>query len=330
VDKREIAALLLVILILLGLPAATLGYQRWLRPATADARVIDIDMTMPETGGFHTDAIEVNVGEPIILRFSALDVTHGVAIGPGLGIDLGPIDPGKVKEVTLTFDHPGTYTYYCTTWCSTNHWRMRGVIRVTEPGVMPEPQRDPVIEALIAEGVDIDAAVQMNDHEMAADPTMDLTPSISRGEQLALIIPADLRDETWRFSHSPNEAVDRLREVNPEAAEQDLVDVIAYLWKPDLSPEELEEALYLYNQNCAACHGPTGQGDGLVSGQTAAIPAVFADFGYMFDRRSDVLYAKIRRGGMGTDMPNFGTLFTQDETRLLVKYLWSLMETTSH
>ncbi len=43
----------------------------------------------------------------------------------------------------------------------------------------------------------------------------------------------------------------------------------------------------------------------------------------MFTRRSDVLYAKIRRGGMSTDMPNFGTLFTAEETWALVDYLWS-------
>ena len=31
---------------------------------------------------------------------------------------------------------------------------------------------------------------------------------------------------------------------------------------------------------------------------------------------------------MGTDMPNFGTLFTPDETWALVDYLWSLSVTT--
>ncbi len=52
--------------------------------------------------------------------------------------------------------------------------------------------------------------------------------------------------------------------------------------------------------------------------------SLFNDPAYMFEMRSDVLYAKIRRGGMGTDMPNFGTLFTPDETWALVEYLWTL------
>jgi len=42
----------------------------------------------------------------------------------------------------------------------------------------------------------------------------------------------------------------------------------------------------------------------------------------MTTRRSDVLYAKIRRGGMGTNMPNFSKLFTPDEKWALVNYLW--------
>ena len=36
------------------------------------------------------------------------------------------------------------------------------------------------------------------------------------------------------------------------------------------------------------------------------------------------VFAKIQRGGMGTDMPNFGTLFTAEETLELVEYLWHL------
>jgi mono/diheme cytochrome c family protein len=52
-------------------------------------------------------------------------------------------------------------------------------------------------------------------------------------------------------------------------------------------------------------------------------PAAFTAANFA-DRRSDVLYAKIRRGGMGTGMPNFGTLFTPAETWALVDYIWLL------
>ena len=74
---------------------------------------------------------------------------------------------------------------------------------------------------------------------------------------------------------------------------------------------------------CAACHGQYGAADGPAAADTVEDPIVLADAGYMFNVRSDVLYAKIRRGGMGTDMPNFGTLLTQEETWALVDYLWT-------
>lgn len=137
-----------------------LGYQHWLRPALSLTRVIDITAQVPEQAGFSPDAIGVAVGEKVTLRFASMDVTHGVAIGPGLGVDLGPVDPGQVKEVTVSFERPGVHTYYCTTWCSPDHWRMRGTIQVSDPAnpaLFPTAAPDPVIEALIAEGVDIDA-----------------------------------------------------------------------------------------------------------------------------------------------------------------------------
>jgi high-affinity iron transporter len=98
--------------------------------------------------------------------------------------------------------------------------------------------------------------------------------------------------------------------------------VIAYLWVSDVMVTQGVQTQY--EQNCAACHGQYGNGDGPAAALTIADPVAFADVSYMFHMRSDVLYAKIRRGGMGTDMPNFGTIFTTEETWALVDYLWSL------
>lgn len=327
---RELLARLTLGLIVIGLPLAALGYQYWLRPATSPHRVIDIAAQAPEHAGFSPDAIRVAVGETVTLRFASMDVTHGIAIGPGLGVDLGPIDPGEVKEVTLRFDHPGIYTYYCTTWCSPDHWRMRGTIEVSDPAnpeLFPSAAPDPVIETLIAEGVDIDAV-----HAASADHGSEMTtwafqPSAQRGEAVianGLEVPVELRDPEWRQSNTPSKALELLTAHNPAASERDLLDAVAYLWTQDVSEEALTSGERLYNQNCAACHGQYGGGDGPAAGTTAEDPVAFADTGYMVERRSDVLYAKIRRGGMGTDMPNFGTLFTPEETWTLVRYLWTL------
>ena len=116
-NRSERLALITLILILVGLPVATLGYQFILRPAMADVLTIDILAAAPEAGGFQPDVIRVAAGEPVRLRFSVPDVTHGIAIGPGLDLDLGHVDPGEVQEVEVTFDQPGRYTYYCNSWC---------------------------------------------------------------------------------------------------------------------------------------------------------------------------------------------------------------------
>ncbi len=103
-NRRELAARIVFLIILIALPLGILAYQYWLRPAAAAPRVIDIVAAVPEAGGFQPNAISVQAGETVTLRFRSADVTHGVAIGPALGIDLGEIEPGHVKEVTLTFD----------------------------------------------------------------------------------------------------------------------------------------------------------------------------------------------------------------------------------
>ncbi len=327
-QRRERLALLLLCLIVFGLPAAVLGYQFALRPLLSPVRVIDITAAVPEAGGFQPGAINVQAGETVLLRFSAVDVTHGVAIGPSLGIDLGPVDPGHVKEVTLTFDRAGTYTFYCNTWCSPNHWRMRGVLEVRDPNnPSSTPVRDPVIEALATQGVNIDANLAMGDMTMPTPiPVIDASPSAVRGALLIsrLMIPADVKDPAWQRSHTPAQALDLLSAANPTAVKADLAAAAAYLWLADAQATQLDSAAALYAKNCAACHGSSGGADGPAAKLTAKVPTAFSDPALMFTRRSDVLYAKIRRGGMGTDMPNWGTIFTPDETWALVDYLWSL------
>ncbi len=318
---KEALARFALVLILIGLPAMVILYL--LLPQSGSIRVIDVRAAVPRAGGFAPDNIMVQAGETVTLRFTAMDVTHGIAIGPGLSVDLGQVEPGHSKQITLTFDHPGTYTYYCTTWCSTDHWRMRGVIEVQSNGqAQSAAQLDPVIEALIAEGIDIDAG--FFSRGLAARQVLDLSRiSSARGEQLlpGTQLSAELLNADWRRTHTPAEAVVALQALNPQLAQEDLVDVVAHLWLSEQSPIPAAE---LYGQNCAACHGQSGNGDGPAAPLTVKAPSVFADPNYMFHMRSDVLYAKIRRGGMGTDMPNFGTLFTPAETWAYVDYLWRL------
>ena len=51
--RRERLAIAVLLLILLGLPTAVMGYQQWLRPAMSKTRIIDVSGAEPkEMRGF--------------------------------------------------------------------------------------------------------------------------------------------------------------------------------------------------------------------------------------------------------------------------------------
>jgi plastocyanin/mono/diheme cytochrome c family protein len=337
VGRSEVFALIALVLISIVLPSALLGYQFALRPALADIRTVDILAAAPEAGGFRPDTIRVAAGERVRLRFSAPDVTHGIAIGPGLGVDVGQVDPGQVKEVEVSFDRPGRYTMYCNTWCSPNHWRMRGTIEVYDPGnpdaLSTGGTTDPVLEDMLANGVDIDAP-----HIATVVPLN--RPSAARGVEivgkLGDRLPSELSDVAWRRTHSPAEAWTML--VGHGVDRTQAWDAVAYLWLMDLDSRSLQLAGTLYAKNCAACHGETGDArgagadaliaQGIVQSDNmhmAGEPTAFADPSIMLGGSSDIYYAKLRRGGMGSGMPGFGPVFTPDETWALVGYLWTFV-----
>jgi len=320
--RREALPIIVTLGIMLGLPAVLLGYETLIRPAVSPNRIVEIHASMPQNGGFGPDVVHVNQGEAVTLRFTADDVTHGIAIGPGLGVDLGQFDPGHAAEVTLTFEQPGRYTYYCNTWCGDDHWRMRGVIDVVDPAnpdAIPAPQRDPVIEALIAEGIDIDEIKRRPEHPDAN------TASADAGSRMIgdVTIPPQIEETAWQRTHTPQQALDMLALLNADVPKASLMNVVAYLWVRDIDPATLAQGRTLYQKNCSGCHGETGGGDG-PGADLASFTPIFSMTIDTLPRRGDVLYAKIRRGGMGTGMPNWGTVFTPEETWMLVDYLWTL------
>lgn len=329
ITERFILSRMAVLFFAAGLPLVLALYVFRLNDESDEVtgnRIINIKAAVPEAGGFEPSSFRVAKGETVTLRFTSADVTHGIAIGPGLDIEIENLTPNEPQEITLSFDRLGMYTYYSNRWNSPDNWRMRGTIEVYDPAApdaLPPTFRDPVIENLIAEGVNIDDATHMGDHVPALPVVFERTPSAERGAGIInqFVIPSEVEDIDWRRTHTPLQALELLQEANPDAAALDLADVVAFVWTQTSVPSEI---VVLYNKNCAACHGLEGLSDGAVADQTAERPVAFANLSYMFTRRADVFYAKIRRGGMGTDMPNFGTIFTPEETWMLVDYIWML------
>jgi cytochrome c oxidase subunit 2 len=285
---------------------------------------------MAETGGWTPESLTVAVGEPLHLRLTSDDVTHSFAIGQS---DQPPVDviPGEITEVTLVFDKPGKYTFYCTRWCSANHWRMRGVIEVTGP-VTETPAVDPPLYVTL--GLDIDA-------EHHADVIPARIPSARRGSLLNQTVPGAYWSREYYLTHTPVELWQALRAMPSfqSLADQDIWDVVAWVWRSNTTPQELQQGKQLYQTNCAACHGETGKGDGVFAeqlarpdtgehvemqtGEMTTQPVDFTNPEHLLAASSAHLQGKIIRGGMGTGMPYWGPIFTKNQLWALVAYLWT-------
>jgi mono/diheme cytochrome c family protein/plastocyanin len=290
-----------------------------------------IHARMADTGGWSPDVIKAEAGEPLRLRLTSDDVVHGFAVGQ-MNMEAVDVEPGKVTEVTLTFDKPGTYTFFCTRWCGVNHWRMRGTIEVSGPATGSEPA--PKIPLYVTLGIDIDAP-----HESPVVPNSQ--PSAARGQELAasLEISKFSNPEFYR-ANSPYQVFESLASTSLSEAER--WDVVAYIWQLNTTPASLANGKELYAQNCAACHGENGAGDGVFADDLAEAgeasmqsmsgdmdmamqtPVDFTDSKRMLGASPAILQGKILRGGMGTGMPMWGSIFTEEQIWDLIAHLYSL------
>ena len=93
--------------------------------AEARPRVIEITA---QRFSFTPNVITLKAGEPVTLRLTSADVTHGLFLRP-LKID-AEIVPGNVTEIALTPEKAGTYVAICHHFCGVNHGAMKMTIVV--------------------------------------------------------------------------------------------------------------------------------------------------------------------------------------------------------
>ncbi len=285
---------------------------------------------MAEDGGWTPDIIKAEVGKPLELRLTSDDVMHGFAVGQ---MEMEPVDvePGRVTDLTLTFDKPGTYTFFCTHWCGVNHWRMRGTIEVSGPNM--DPVSASPIPLYVTLKLDIDAP-----HESPAVPGNQ--PSSVRGQQLSRNLRiAQFTDSDFYRANSPYQVFESLGSTNLSDSEK--WDVVSFIWQSNTTPQALANGKQLFIQNCAACHGANGAGNGIFADDLAAAgeaskqtmtgandmtmqtPADFTNPTRMLGASPALLQGKILRGGMGTGMPMWGSIFREEQIWDLVAYLYS-------
>ncbi len=315
---RRVVFLILVCFALIGLGAAWIFSSQ---PITIHARIA-------EDGGFMPSSIKARVGEPLKLRLISDDVEHTFAVGqyPMESVFLKPNEP---VEITLIFDKPGAYTFYTTTPSSMNFWRMRGTIEVVGSGET-QVSKPPLYVQL---GLELDA-----DHESGSEHIeLMRQPSAARGAAFASQIPVVYLTRDYYVAHSPMETFEELRAESAlrSLSDEEIWDVVAYSWQQNISSTAWTEGQRLYQVNCAACHGENGAGDGQFADEMKASaeknndphgvqpPTDFKNAEHLLEAKPAIVQGLILRGGMGTGMPMWGSIFTEEQTWNLAAYLYS-------
>ena len=251
---KETFARIFAIILLVG-GTLSIGFAWWL----GQTDTITLHARMPEAGGWTPADLTVTAGQPLHLRLTSDDVMHGFAIGQS---DQPAVDvkPGEMTDLSLMFDQPGTYTFYCTRWCgpttgacgersrSREKWRNnqlhRRCMRSLDWTSTPRTKRQVV-------------------------PSKSHLPN--EAQSLAIVLSL-YQSERYYRSHSPEQAWQDLRD-NLELAsfsDQQLWDAVASIWQSHTTPEALAEAKQLYARNCAACHGESGGGDSIFSSEPSS------------------------------------------------------------
>jgi nitrous-oxide reductase len=99
-----------------------------------DGNEVEIWMTVVRSH-YTPERIEVKQGDHVTWHLTSLertrDATHGFALS-GYNINLS-LEPGETQTIEFVADTPGTYTFFCTEFCSALHLEMTGYFLV-EPG----------------------------------------------------------------------------------------------------------------------------------------------------------------------------------------------------
>ncbi len=112
-------------------------------------------------------------------------------------------------------------------------------------------------------------------------------------------------------------------------SERERWDVVAYAFSLSLPAEVSSTGAALYQENCARCHGATGQGDGVEAANLGTTVVNLTDQAKMAQRTQADFYAAITNG-VAPAMPAFASTLSEDERWVLAGYLRTLSFVSSN
>lgn len=132
-DRTEVVAFIIVVLVMIGLPVSAVAYQNYLETGkqAKQPKEFNIFAWGVEDGGWTPNQIVVKKGQTVKIVIWSRDMTHSF-VAPDLGIDSGTVDAGKHHVIEFTPDKTGTFPFYCGTLCSPKHHFMHGTIVVED------------------------------------------------------------------------------------------------------------------------------------------------------------------------------------------------------
>ncbi|MDI6857483.1 MAG: hypothetical protein QME71_04105 [Dehalococcoidia bacterium] len=124
----EKLALGLVMLVIAGLPAATVGYQRYIGGDSGNGFTL-----VAGESAWTPETLRVRQGELVRLRLTSNDVVHGFLLEDH-DVAVDAVYPGEFTSVEFVADKAGRFGFVCTRVCGEGHHRMWGELIVEAEG----------------------------------------------------------------------------------------------------------------------------------------------------------------------------------------------------
>lgn len=124
---KETVATILVVLSTLGVIFSVYAMEKH---RASRAYNVELIARSPEHGNWYPHSLTLPYGKPVRIMIRNIDTfSHGFAI-PELDVVAGDIKAGTVELVEFTPRKRGTFTFYCTVWCSPYHPDMYGELTI--------------------------------------------------------------------------------------------------------------------------------------------------------------------------------------------------------